>query len=193
MTEKLEPVIEYYDDGTIKYAYHIDENGIEQGPYEEYHENGRLKEKCTYKDGKYDGPYEEYHDNGQLKVKYTYKDGEIKDGAYKTYYRNGGLSEKFFYKEGKIDGPYEIYSEDICSLGSPLESKSVYKMGRQLESQEAMEYLNEWYKKYAVRKILNARLRQIDKQMAPTQLRQSVKRSEVAQFRAKFPYKHDGR
>ena len=51
MTEKLKPVIEYYDNGMIKYAYRVDENGIEQGPYETYHENGRLWEKSPIRTG----------------------------------------------------------------------------------------------------------------------------------------------
>ena len=43
------------------------------------------------------------------------------------------------------------------------------------------------------RRELNNRLKQIDKQIAPTHLRQAVKRVEVAKFRAKFPNKNAGR
>ena len=138
---KLKPIIEYYDNGTIKRAYSVDENGNKQGPCEEYHGNGQLGVKCTYKDGKLDGPYEEYYPNGQLR------------------------------------------------------EKDVYKMGKRLYGKEAEEYLKEWAKTPSkeARKGLNSRLAQMDKQMAPTQLRQSIKRAEVAKFRAKFPNKKDGR
>ena len=80
---KLEPIIEYYDDGKIKRAYTIDENGNKQGPSERYYENGQLFVKYTYKDGKIDGPSERYWINGQLRRKFTFKDGKI-DGPFET-------------------------------------------------------------------------------------------------------------
>ena len=141
--KKIEPIVEHYEDGTIKCAYSVDENGNKQGPYEEYYKNGQLYGKCTYKDGELDGPYETYYDNGQLM------------------------------------------------------EKDVYKMGERLYWKKAEEYLKEWNEKHITaqeaRKGLNARLAQMNKQMAPTQLRQAVKRAEVAKFRAKFPNINAGR
>ena len=43
------------------------------------------------------------------------------------------------------------------------------------------------------RKGLNARLEQINKQMKPSPLRRSAKRTEVAKFRSKFPDRSAGR
>ena len=141
--KKLKPIIEYYNDGKIERAYSVDENGNKQGPYEWYHDNGQLWQKCTYKDNELDGPYEWYHKNGQLA------------------------------------------------------EKCVYRMGERLFRKEAKEYLKEWNEKHLTaqesRKGLCAQLALMDKQMAPTQLRQAVKRAEVAKFRAKFPNKKDGR
>ena len=141
--KKLEPIIDYYNDGTISRAFCVDEKGEIEGPYEKYWRNGQVDIKCTYKDGKKDGPYEEYHRNGQLA------------------------------------------------------EKGVYKMGKRLDGKEAEEYLKEWNEKHITaqesRKGLCARLAQMSKQMPPTQLRQSIKRAEVAKFRAKFPNKKDGR
>ena len=188
---KLKPIIEYYDDGKIKRAYSVDENGKFDGPYERYHENGQLWEKCTCKDGKYDGPYERYYDNGQLGKKCTYKDGK-EDGPYEEYHKNGQLKEKSTCKDGEIDGPYERYNDN-----GRLWEKGVCRMGKKLYGKEAEEYLKEWNEKRITaqesRKGLCARLAQMNKQMAPTQLRQAVKRAEVAKFRAKFPNKKDGR
>ncbi len=98
---KLEPVIEYYDNDKIKCAYSVDENGNRQGPFESYYDNGQLRAKCTYKDGKFDGSYEEYHKNGQLYKKCTYKNGKIEDGPYEEYYKNGQLYKKCTYKDGE--------------------------------------------------------------------------------------------
>ena len=212
---KLKPIIDYHDDGTIKRAYSVDENGKYDGPYEAYWSNGRLNVKCTYKDGKEDGPYETYHENGQLRIKCTYKDGK-KDGPYEWYDENGRLGLKCTYKDGELDGPYESYHdngqlrvkytykdnepdgpyEEYDENGQLIE-KGVYRMGGILYGKEAEEYLKEWNEKHITaqeaRKGLCARLAQMSKQMAPTQLRQAVKRAEVAKFRAKFPNKKDGR
>ena len=202
---KIEPIIEYHDDGKVEYAYTVDEKGQKQGPYEEYWDNGRLREKCTYKDGKKDGPYERYYDNGRLEIKCTYKDGEY-NGQYEEYWHNGQLTKKCTYKDGyedgscekyqpngrlwgkctykdgKEDGPYEAYHDN-----GQLREKGVYKMGVELKGKEAEEYLKEWEEKRIMAqktcKGLNVRLVQINKQMAPTQLRQAVKRAEVAKFR----------
>jgi len=47
------------------------------GLVEQKWNNGQLRIKVPYKDGKKDGVEEEYYDNGQLNSKLTYKNGEI--------------------------------------------------------------------------------------------------------------------
>jgi len=49
-----------------------------------------LSQKRTYKDGVLDGPFESYHENGQLWEKSSFKDGELcgewfEDGETVTY------------------------------------------------------------------------------------------------------------
>ena len=39
------------------------------GPYEEYHENGQLKKKGASRNGKKHGPVELYYNTGQLKLR----------------------------------------------------------------------------------------------------------------------------
>lgn len=82
MPTKLKEVITYYDDDKtkIKKRCLVDENGNKQGPYEFYHDNGQLREKCTYKGFNLDGSYEEYYLNGQLKVRGAYINGEFMEG-----------------------------------------------------------------------------------------------------------------
>ena len=43
--------------------------------YLSYHDNGKLWEKCTYKNGQREGEYLCYYYNGKLSVKCTYKNG----------------------------------------------------------------------------------------------------------------------
>ena len=75
------------------------------------HENGQLKWKTSYVEGKKDGSYEEYYENGQLEMKTSYKGGDY-DGSYERYYENGQLKEKRSYKGGKIVGGTEYYDEN---------------------------------------------------------------------------------
>ena len=89
----------------------VDRNGIKYeinsqipftGVSTDYYENGRLKEKYTYKDGEQNGLNEGYHENGQLLWKGTFKDGEL-NGLWEAY-RENGQEENFFpkcYQNGK--------------------------------------------------------------------------------------------
>ena len=79
-------------------------NGVMEGPWVSYHDNGQLESKGTYKDGKKDGPWVGYYDNGQLQFKGTLKDGK-EDGSWESYDKNG-QSDEFAgtYKNGvKVD------------------------------------------------------------------------------------------
>ena len=80
---------------TYREGYHQD------GPWDFYHDNGKLESKRTFKDGKMVGPWVGYHKNGKLQYKGTYKDGE-KVGPWVFYYRDGTVDEKYTgtYKNG---------------------------------------------------------------------------------------------
>ena len=46
-------------------------NNQEEGPFLDYYENGQLRQKGAYNDGRKNGPVELYYENGQLNVKGT--------------------------------------------------------------------------------------------------------------------------
>ena len=92
--------------------------GPPDGPYEEFHENGQLAFRTTYKDGERHGPFESYFENGQLSDKGTYNSelgdwrfGEL-DGLYESYFENGQLMNKSFYKDGNYFGLNEGYYDN---------------------------------------------------------------------------------
>ncbi|CAI8322034.1 MAG: Uncharacterised protein [Polaribacter sp. SA4-10] len=89
-------------------------------------ENGQLKYKSNYKDGKRSGLEEEYYESGQLEYKTIYKDGK-ENGLYEKYYENGKLEHKANYKDGKKNGFSERYFEMI-SYNSKQTTKTVSKM-----------------------------------------------------------------
>ena len=63
----------------------------------------------TFKDGVADGPWFEYRDNGRLWKKGNYKNGK-KDGPWVVYYEDGQLHEKGDWKDGKMEGPWVVYN-----------------------------------------------------------------------------------
>ena len=67
-------------------------------------------------DGVWDGKYIEYWDNGQLFQKGNYKDGK-KDGLWKYYFSTfGKLTSKGKYKNGQREGVWEGHAFRINSL-----------------------------------------------------------------------------
>ena len=47
------------------------------GVVETYYDNGQLKSRATYKDGKLDGLFEDWYSDGQLWLRYNYKNGVV--------------------------------------------------------------------------------------------------------------------
>ena len=46
-------------------------NNQEEGPFLDYYENGQLRQKGAYNDGRKNGPDEQYYQNALLKLKLT--------------------------------------------------------------------------------------------------------------------------
>ena len=80
----------YYDEAKTKVneRYYVDKNYLRQGLYEQFYENGQLRRRCTYKDGKLNGLYKSFHENGKLEERFTFKNDEL-DGLYELFYENG--------------------------------------------------------------------------------------------------------
>ena len=81
-----------------------------------------------------DGTFEEFYENGLLKEKSSYKGG-VKNGLRITYYENGPLAETITYKGGEIDGPFESYTKmdrwhqkDFLKLGKEGPFEDFLKM-----------------------------------------------------------------
>tara|TARA_B110000259_G_C13722683_1_gene285126 strand:- start:42 stop:521 length:480 start_codon:yes stop_codon:yes gene_type:complete len=65
----------------------------------EYHENGIIWLRNSYKKGRREGISESYYENGQLNVRSSHKDGN-RDGLYEKYYRNGRFGSKSCHQNG---------------------------------------------------------------------------------------------
>ena len=65
--------------------------------------NFEVREEITYyKDKPFTGEIFENYENGQLKGKVNFIDGKREDGLYEEYHENGQLKEKGNYKDGDI-------------------------------------------------------------------------------------------
>ena len=69
----------------------------------DYHDNGQLKFKVKFKNGKEDGLQENYYEKGQLAERTNYKNGEL-HGFFESYYKTGQLRLKGNYRDGYGDG-----------------------------------------------------------------------------------------
>ena len=64
-----------------------------------------------YKDEPFTGEMFENYENGQLKIKVNWKDGK-EDGLLEQYYENGQLQYKANFIDGKEDGSLESYDKN---------------------------------------------------------------------------------
>ena len=69
----------YYDKEKkkINERYYVDKDGLKQGLYESFYENGQPHIKFTCKDGVYDGLFELFYKDGQVKERCTHKDDKL--------------------------------------------------------------------------------------------------------------------
>jgi hypothetical protein len=69
-----ETVEDKYPDGKIKRRYTVDAKGQKNGAYAEFHANGQVMLKATYKAGQLDGMLTHY-ENGRAVLKQTFREG----------------------------------------------------------------------------------------------------------------------
>ena len=80
----------------------IAEQPPKSGIHKSWYENGQLKYKQPYKNGKKHGIYKGWYENGQLMYEHPYKNG-LKHGTYKGWYEN---IQTYIYKEW-YEHPYK--------------------------------------------------------------------------------------
>jgi len=84
---------------------------IQDGYFEWYHSNGKLKHKGIYEKGKNVGEHLWYGDNGNIEAKENYKNGLL-NGVLEEYYPNGKLRQKSELPDGIQNGWTVYYRED---------------------------------------------------------------------------------
>lgn len=85
-------------------------NGILNGIYREYWENGIVYKEKKYVNGVMDGVFWTYFENGVLNMELAYEHGE-KIGYHKIWYPNGQLKEVFITPYGGLREMTEYYED----------------------------------------------------------------------------------
>ncbi|SVE38063.1 uncharacterized protein METZ01_LOCUS490917, partial [marine metagenome] len=102
--------VSYYENGQLKRKGNFID-GKEDGLHESYYENGQLDFRGNYKNGEEEGLFEQYYDNGQLEMRGNFIDGK-EDGLKESYYDEGQLKVRGNFIDGKMVGLFEVYNEN---------------------------------------------------------------------------------
>ncbi|MEI7594395.1 MAG: hypothetical protein WCK02_01510 [Bacteroidota bacterium] len=121
--EKLEGVKrEFSEDGSItkSFIYNngivigegiVDLQGLKQGDWKEYYNDGTLKAIGKYINGLKMGDWKYFHANGKSEQEGKYYPAGQPDGIWKWYYENGVLEREEEFERGKESGYYKEYND----------------------------------------------------------------------------------
>lgn len=76
-----------------------------------YFTNGQIDGELMYVNGIHNGAFKYYYEDGTLKQEGSYKEGKI-EGILSSYYPNGGLKEEVMHLEGVTQGAFKEYNEN---------------------------------------------------------------------------------
>lgn len=104
------PYTVYWEDGkTVKRKGNYT-TGSKSGTEWEYGENGRITSMSSYTEGMLDGPFEHYWENGTLSEKGQYNLNSL-EGTLLINDSLGHLAATISYHDGLLDGPMASYEE----------------------------------------------------------------------------------
>ena len=67
----------YWSNGQLKSRINYNNNGLLNGSYETWHENGQQKEKSNFVNDQWHGSCERWHENGQQQCGYVMSSGHF--------------------------------------------------------------------------------------------------------------------
>lgn len=95
--------------GLVKAKGNFNDAGEKEGEWAYYYDNGTIKEKTNFKNGKLEGIAEGWFVNGNKWYAASYKNGQV-NGLLTKYYYNGYLLSTSNYIEDKQNGNHKEYS-----------------------------------------------------------------------------------
>jgi len=134
--------------GIIESEGVVDPEGLKQGKWTIYYQNGAEKGKGTFKNDKPVGLWNYFFENGKIEQTGTYKDGKP-EGEWIWYYKSGNIWRTEYFVNGAEDGAYVELADngDTITAGTYYAGlktgKWYYHVGDQIESGEYRSDLRE--------------------------------------------------
>ena len=101
----------YYPNGNVNAKYQYDVNGIPEGPWLEWYENGQQKRQYFHKEGKRDQTWTVWWSNGNIKTEGNFKEG-LKNGQFTFWFQNGQKKFEGVCRNDKLFGEWTFYNAD---------------------------------------------------------------------------------
>ena len=114
----------YYSNGNLKLKITLNKKGIPNGKFEQYFENGKLKDSGKYINGIITDSVYSYYENGQIKEKGVFHNGH-KQNWWKVFDKNNKILKKEEYYEVN-DSAYLNQNIQFDSNGKINYSKSTF-------------------------------------------------------------------
>jgi len=115
---------EWYENGQIKQEQNYNEDGMEDGKFIYWNEDGKKEKEVNWKDGKKDGKRVFFYPSGQIYGEENYKNDE-EDGKFTSWHKNGQKESEGNAKEGEMEGKFTEWNEN-----GQIESESNWKDGK---------------------------------------------------------------
>ncbi len=104
--------VEYFPNGNIKAKWTerigSDNSAVKHGVFQNYYDNGQLKSRVEYLDGRENGLMTTWQNDGKLISTLSYKDGLL-DGICTYYDSDGRRMSSGTYRQGKEDGVFTLF------------------------------------------------------------------------------------
>ena len=109
-SKKEEEYVSYYADGKKEFIKHFHNNQLIDS-FWHFNANGKLIEKCFYKDGNLEGDRFLYNDSGVLITIEPHINGAF-HGLYKSFYDNSKPKELGNYNYNKMEGEWKYFFDN---------------------------------------------------------------------------------
>jgi len=94
---QVKEIVTKYDNGNVNQIGYINENGLKDGNWTGYYQNGVLWSKAQYDNGRKDGLWKVYRPDGKLYSEVKYRRGERLYG--RLYDDTGKVVEKRIFQD----------------------------------------------------------------------------------------------
>jgi uncharacterized protein len=122
-----------------------DQNGLKQGVWKTFYDNGRIKTEANYRDNILNGAYKEYDENGNVKVFFQYVQGNLQEKAdtaeldieeRNLYDTDGKLTFSGYYRKNVPVGIHRNYDKTGKVVNAVLYNDLGVKIGEGIMTQE---------------------------------------------------------